>query len=225
MARSEDKIAEMTREVEAQANIAKMAQENYERELNLHSAARTSVREARDELEAEKRLRANFENEGAAVKNEVAAMQAVYDSEKEKLVKSVSELEEQLELSRKQNGLLHSQIKVLGDAADKLGEGAKGGGGAASDAESELRQLVSFMKNENEMAESKVQVLKHELECERAACSVAKRSLDEARSVLKLRDEQDAADLAKGGDGDKKIAEDANQVRASERASERASGS
>ena len=75
----EAKIAEKTREVKEQADIAKTAQENYKRELNLRRAALTSVREARDELEAEKRLRTNTTTALAEKKKELGDKQLEVD--------------------------------------------------------------------------------------------------------------------------------------------------
>ena len=210
MGRSEDKISEMTREIETHAGVAKSAQENYERELTLHAAARTAVREARDDLEGEKRLRVNFENEVGATKSEMAATKSVWDGERLKLAKAIADAEERLDVNRKQNALLHSQIKTLSGAAEKLGEGGGGGGGGEGD--SELRQLVAYMKSENEMVESKIQVLKHELDCERASCSVSKRSLDEARGELKRREEESGSASSASSEEHQKLMDQVNQL-------------
>jgi nucleoprotein TPR len=186
------KMNEMLDEIKSHMAASKSSQDAYERELTLHSEARSSLREARDTMDTERRMRQAAETELASLRAEFDGNKAVWKDEKDKLLVSIKTVEEMVKVSKGENELLHSQVATLSDASKRLEAGAS----TPADLESsnakslaEMREVVNFMRTERELVENKLEVMKQELECERVSASVAKRSLDEARGELKRREE------------------------------------
>jgi len=209
------KMNEMLEEIKTHMAASKSAQEAYERELTLHSEARSSLREARDTMDGERRLRQTAETEVASLKAEFDGNKSVWKDEKGKLLASIKTVEQMLKVSKGENQLLHSQVATLSDASKRLESGA----GPSGDAESstaknlaEMREIVNFMKTERVLVENRLEVVEQELECERASGSVAKRSLDEARGELKRMEEAAAAEKQVGGGDHANLMEQVQQL-------------
>lgn len=109
--------------------------------------------------------------------------------------------EKRLKDAQDQNEVLHSQLETLGQLADKTqaarveaaaGEGEAEDSGSSSNAEVialnktviELREVVRFLRSEKEMIAAQVDAAKRTAQREKAAATVIKRSLDDARAEL-----------------------------------------
>lgn len=184
---------------------AKSAKVNYERELALHAEARTELRDARSALESEQRLRESAESQLASSLAEFEVEKVTWELTKTKLEESLLEAKSRLEVMRSQNNLLHDQMaslsatvkkfqsdkasRIIGDESSSVEAAVDATGSAVSDGEkqlSDLRELLKFKQSECTMLEADLASVKRSSERERAAAELAKRSLEEARSELKV---------------------------------------
>ncbi|KAL7539107.1 hypothetical protein ACHAXR_009024, partial [Thalassiosira sp. AJA248-18] len=194
---------------------AKNANVNYERELALHAEARTALRDTRSGMETEQRLREAAEMQLATANLEIEAERAAWQESKGKLEEALGEAKSRLEDMRSQNKLLHDQMTSLAATVEKFqsdkasqlvggapsgGDGDKADSSAADEKQlSDLRELLRFKQSECTMLEADLASAKRASERERTAAELAKRSLEESRSELKvLRDGDDAGN---GGTG------------------------
>ena len=200
MSRTESLIAEAKR----YQLDAKNANVNYERELALHAEARTALRDTLSEMESEQRLRETVEFQLATAQAEIKADKVAWETSKMKMEESLSEAKSRLDDMRSQNTLLHDQmaslsatvVKFQSTKASTLMEGESLGDGAVdqSDASgtvvekqlSDLRELLRFKQSECAILEADLASAKRASERERIAAESAKRTLEEARSELKV---------------------------------------
>jgi len=200
---------------------------NYERELAVHSAARTDLRAQRDKVESEVRLRQTAESELNAMKLEFSGERKSHEESVNKLNDALKGAETRLEESRQQNKLLHSQMEVLAETVKKYQSDRIASVSASKDSEpgvtagsnseesvvetmspgelaslrktvSELREMVRYLKSDREMFEAQLESARRTAERERAATAVTKRSLDEARAELKLLQSHGENDASEG---------------------------
>jgi nucleoprotein TPR len=106
-------------DVEEVRKEAVSAQNNYERELSVHSQARTSLRVALEEAQKEAGLRLAAEQQLDLVRNELKHNIAVWEDEKASLLETSNTLEKSLAGAREQISLLHTQVEKLGDIVEK----------------------------------------------------------------------------------------------------------
>jgi nucleoprotein TPR len=183
---------------------AKNANVNYERELALHAEARAALRDARSGMESEHRLRKTIESQLASAQAEIEAEKVAWASSKAKLEESLLEAKSRLDDMRTQNNMLHDQMASLSVTVDKI-QSAKaaalmGNDTPADSAEkspdaagsvrekqlSDLRELLRFKQSECGMLEADLASAKRASERERIAAELTNRSLEEARSELKV---------------------------------------
>ena len=164
-------------------------QTNYERELKLHAEARAKIRESTEKADQEASERQKAVTELATITESVSKERQNWDEERKTLLESSKTLESALKDARAQNDLLHSQIETLGeqikksrsDKASSIGEGQ----GNVSDKQlQEMREVVKFLRSENQLIQSQLDTASRGLEREKAAAAVLKHSLDEARGEL-----------------------------------------
>lgn len=111
--------------------------------------------------------------------------------------------EKRLKDAQDQNEVLHSQLETFGQLEEKTqasrvaaaaGDGEVDDPASSTNAEvnalnktiTELREVVRFLRSEKEMIQAQVDAAKRAAERERAAATVIKRSLDEARAELQV---------------------------------------
>lgn len=194
----------MTAEARRYQLDAKNANVNYERELALHAEAREALRDARAGMESEQRLRETIESQLASAQAEIATEKVAWDSSKTKLEESLLEAKSRLDDMRIQNNMLHDQMASLSATVEKFqstkasalmgNEPSVDGAGGNPDAPgavgekqlSDLRELLRFKQSECAMLEADLASAKRASERERTAAELANRSLEEARSELKV---------------------------------------
>ena len=187
-------------------------QNNYERELSLHSKARTDLRTFREEAEAEARIRKVAEEQADNLRRELAEQKSLREQEKASLETSLRKYEKNLEETRAQNSLLHDQLENIGEQIEKLQTGKPAAASEDAPLEgssdetsslqktvSELREVVKFVRSEKDMIQAHLDSARRAAERERAVAAVAKRSLDEARAELKVIQESSKDADASGG--------------------------
>jgi len=188
---------------------AKNAQTNYERELALHAEARSSMRDVRSELASEQTHRETAETQLLSAQRDFETEKASLNEAKMKLEQSVQEGKTRLDDLRSQNNLLHDQMTTLSTTVEKIQSEKEsqvsGDGPAEGNVKqvSDLRELVRFKQSECTMLEADLSSAKRESERERTAAELAKKSLEEARSELKILRESNKA----GIDGSKSVME------------------
>jgi nucleoprotein TPR len=174
-------------------DVAKM-QDNYERELALHAQARTALRAAREEVQEATRRNQVLQAELSGLTSQLEQQLQIFEQEKQTLLESRKLLELSLKESREQNATLHTQLETLSDLtkkaqASRVDAYAEGQAGEVDDVQkvvAELREMVKSLRAENELIQLQLNNANTTAERERAASNVLKRSLDEARSELKL---------------------------------------
>mmetsp|Transcript_18894 Transcript_18894/g.27951 ORF Transcript_18894/g.27951 Transcript_18894/m.27951 type:complete len:1878 (-) Transcript_18894:926-6559(-) len=208
-------------EMEGYKNAAAKSRNDYERELDLHANARSELRTVRDQLTAEQQLRVTAEEKMDIATTEISEKEKQLNHEKEKMILSLKEMTESLELTRKQNDVLHCQIQTLSDQlekvqSDRIDKSTESPDSAEENADrmqvSELREIVKFMRSEREMSEAHLDAARRTAEREKAASVVMKRSLDEARAEIKILQasmkSKDDGDLSSNLESKLKVAEE-----------------
>lgn len=172
----------------------------------MHATARTELRAAREEAEAEIRLRKIAEEHVVSVKSELDGKVMQLEEHKVALEKNLTDSEKILTDTRAQNKVLHDQLENLGDRLEKMQAGKELENTDETPAEgstdnqlnmktiTDLREVVKYVRSENEMIQTQLDEARRAAERERAATAIAKRSLDEAREELRVLQEQ-----SKGG--------------------------
>lgn len=206
---AESRVAAMSAEVASYQADATTAQNDYERELIKHAAACTKLRTIQEDAEKDVLRRREAEERLEMVNQQIEDERKLLNEQKKSFEETVKNLEKSLEDSRSQNAVLHRQLAAQGDELERLQSGRIDAAAAATDdtpageaeigAESlrkeieslrsqraELRELVRFVRSENEMSKAQADAAGRTAEREKAAAAVTKRSLDEARAELKI---------------------------------------
>lgn len=188
--------AAMKLDVENLRKEAERTHNNYERELALHAEARTAVRLAREDADKEKNQRLAAEDQLDTLKQELEESRQVWNQEKAALQEATKLAEDRLKGARDQNAALHKQLETLGEMVEK-NQAARVETAAGSTTTSdetgdlqkviaELREVVKFLRSENEMVQAQMEHAKRTADRERAAANIVKRSLEEARAELQI---------------------------------------
>ncbi|CAJ1951390.1 unnamed protein product [Cylindrotheca closterium] len=177
---------------------ASISQKNYERELNLHSQARTHLRTAREEAENHRRARSMAEIKLQNLGIELSEEKAIVAREKADLEVRVKDQEKVLEEARTQNVILHEQLEKIGDQIQNIKGDAMSANNnflsSSTDVElqktiSELREVIKFLRSEKEVIQVQLDAARREAERDRAAAEVARQSLDHVRIEMRQSEE------------------------------------
>lgn len=178
-------------DIESLRNEVIIAQKNYERELGLHSQARSLLRDAQEKLNKEEQINAELKSSVEILQKEGEGQREVWLKEKSSLQESFEIKEETLKHAREQNAILHAQLESLRALTQasysEITEGDDGidkHGQVQQKEISELRELVRFLRSENELILSELANAKRSVERERSASNVVKRNLDQSRAEL-----------------------------------------
>lgn len=188
------RLSSLTEEISGKNGEIDMAQKNYERELDLHSKARTEIRNLKAESES-------ISHELQSVKAELVTFRGGQDEEKKsweteksKFEDTIKEVEESLKNAREQNSLLHNQMATLTETVENFQKDRIANAGDEAETVlpqtektvTELREIIKFIKQEDQILIAQRDAARREADKERAISSVAKRSLDESRSENEL---------------------------------------
>ena len=135
-------------------------------------------------------------------KAEFEAKESAWQADKIKLEESTQQAKLRYEDLQKQNHLLHEQMTSLSEnvekfQADRTSElvGDKQNAESTDKQLTDLRELLQFKQSECVMLLADLASSKRTAERERTAAEMAKKSLEEARSELKvIRDNKDTVD-------------------------------
>jgi len=175
-----------------------LAQSNYERELKLHSDARGDLRNALEKADVDSKEKAKAVTEVSELKSTIDKERENWASEKKAMVESSQTLEKRLKGAQEHNTLLHTQLEKLGKQiqqsqaarADAASKGSNSEPGFQLD---EMRQVIKFLRSEQQMIQAQLDTKSRAAERERAGAAVLKQSLDDARSELAvLKESSDA---------------------------------
>eukprot|EP00977_Amphora_coffeiformis_P000419 scaffold108_cov162-Amphora_coffeaeformis.AAC.30 len=216
-------------DLETLQNELASTQDNYERELKLHSQARSSLRGLREQLE-------EAVHQGQASEEKIASLNQSLILEQEKVQKTHDEmleatklLEERLEASKSQNKVLHSQLESLNDMVAKLQSDRVAAASeedvSVSDTDiqalrkqlAEVREVVKYLRSENDMIQTQLDTAKRTIDREKAAGNVLKSSLEEVRAELASLKEatgnSDSTVAKELAETKSKLVEEENQLR------------
>ena len=184
-------------------------QDNYERELKLHSQARSTLRSLREQVEEEVRMRQASDEKVANLNQALVLEQEKVQKKTDEMMRAASVLEERLKTSKSQNEILHSQLESLNQMVEKLQRDRISSVSDESQPSSiddsralekqaaELREVVKYLRSDNEMIQSQLDTAKRSIDREKAAGNVLKSSLEEVRAELKaLKDAAGNSDSA-----------------------------
>ena len=154
----------------------------------MHAEAAAKLRELQTDTTAGVQARASLEAEVTALKARLVENQVHSDEERASLARQAEESAQKAKDLAVQNSLLHSQINTLGTQVERLqdgriaaalagpgasgglGAGAAAGGGGVDEAEaaalraslSELRQVVTYVRREKDLALAKLEATERE---------------------------------------------------------------
>ncbi|KAL2914443.1 Protein mlp1 [Polyrhizophydium stewartii] len=184
----------MHEDVERYMEQARIAQENYEREVVLHSAAIQRVSALKDEnrelYERSKKAESRLKAAEANLQTSLASAEAM----RTKLDEQIQELQKRIEDLTQQNELLHAQFEQVShtrarDGSDTGALEASGEAGAALTDEDhkkidDLREVIRFLRREKSILETRLEVAVQETQRMSLQVDHLQRSLDETRALL-----------------------------------------
>lgn len=213
---SHREIATLREEIGLLKKDLSSAQENYERELQLHAAEVAKAAASRKLIEDAQRKKKELVGEVLDLKTRLASVDQEAHAHLENLRKELHEVAEAKDTLSQQNKLLHSQLErassqvrraheqeMMKNAVEKRqgsgdDEGKSDGDGAATTATQhekevdDLRSVIAYLRRESEISVSKLDLAQQEVQRYRA------RVLSLESTVERLRDE--IKSLASGGD-------------------------
>lgn len=171
-------------------------QDNYERELKLHSQARSALRTLREQSEKDIQYKQAADEKIASLNQSLMIEQEKVQKKTEEMSEAVKVLEKRLDASKAENNVLHAQLEGVNQMVEKLQSdrvaGAAEGTTALTDDSqalhkqiSELREVVKYLRSDNEMIQTQLDTTKRTIDREKAAGSVLKSSLEQVRAELK----------------------------------------
>lgn len=188
-------------------SIARSARDNYERELQLHAAAERESSELRNEIERLNEELSSSRKSLESLKFDMEEKVRVFEEEKKLFSFDLQDANSRLKELHQMNDILHSQVQSLGlqvEASQSLklssvesevlinsldqNENSENMAKELSElrkSNSELREIVRFMKREREMLEAKLSLAETEASRLKSSLRATQKSLDEVRSELK----------------------------------------
>ncbi len=168
----------------------------------MHADARKELQKARQSVETEIRSRQTAETQLQNVSNEIVKERDTWEATKKQLEDTHNQAQSRLAGYQDQNKILHTQLATLNETLEKMksekinalseeNDTAK----ANVDADdpdflakqlSEVREVMRFMQEEKQVVEAQLQSSRRAAERDRAAAEIAKRSLEQLRSEMKI---------------------------------------
>lgn len=203
-------IASLREEITLLKKDLSSTQENYERELQLHAAEVSKAAASRKLIEEEQRKKQELAGEVLDLKTRLASIDKEAHDQLENLRKELAETAEAKDSLSQQNKLLHSQLErassqvrraheqelmknvlekrqVPGNEEDK-----EGGGDGATIAVAEhdkevddLRSVMAFLRRENEISTSKLDLAQQEVQRYRAQVLSLESTVERLRDEIK----------------------------------------
>eukprot|EP01041_Mallomonas_annulata_P007955 gene7955-16288_t len=193
---------------------ARSSHANYERELQLHAQASTTVKTLEDEIDRIQIEISTYQQNLADQSASMIQKENAYEEEKKRLSLECNELKTKVEDLQRTNDLLHSQVQSLGAQVDKfhtsridniltpspISTSTSTSTAAVSDENTvstveeinelrktsvELREVVRFMKRERDTLEAKLNIAQNENTRHINAISTYQRSIDDLKAELK----------------------------------------
>jgi nucleoprotein TPR len=129
-------------------------QNNYEREVMAHSSALTSLRELKGQLSELRAEKDEANNKAAMTDNQIRKLKESWRDIEAKLNSEITDMQKRVSDLVEQNKLLHVQLEQIG--------GYEGGGKDESKVISDLREVIKYLRRENEIMNTKVVVMEQE---------------------------------------------------------------
>ncbi|KAF1325618.1 Nuclear mitotic apparatus protein, partial [Globisporangium splendens] len=212
---SQQEIAALRDEIALLKKDLSSAQENYERELQLHAAEVSKAAASRKHIEELQNKKQELFGEVLDLKAKVANVDQEAHEHLENLRKELQEVTEAKDVLSQQNKLLHSQLEraasqvrraheqeLMKNAIEKrqeTGEEGKTDGDGATNVQhnkevDDLRSVIAFLRRESEISVSKLDLAQQETQRYRAQVlsleSTVERLRDEIKTVSSNGDKQ-----------------------------------
>lgn len=201
---AQQELAAVREEMERMKVDLYQAQENYERELQLHAAEVSKAAESRRLVEAERKARVEKEGVVAALEAKLKTIEKTTKSEIDVLQKRLEEAADSKSTILEQNKLLHSQLEraavqirraheeSLKKAAEKPLGTTDDATVVSNDEESvhnkevdDLRSVIAFLRRESEIATSKLDLAQQEAQRFRTQIFDLESTIDRLRNEIK----------------------------------------
>ncbi|KAJ3009013.1 hypothetical protein HKX48_008214 [Thoreauomyces humboldtii] len=179
-------------DVQRQENLARQANESYEKEVMAHAHALQSVQTLKQQLETLTETLANTKQQLALADMNLAAGRTSW-SESERLLKTqIDDAQGRIDDLQAQNQLLHSQFERMQESQKVtnsfFGESGSPGkdqpSGDDSDTVRELRELVRYARNERDILQTKLDIATSEGHRSRLELTHVLGTVDELRARL-----------------------------------------
>ncbi|QIW99408.1 hypothetical protein AMS68_004926 [Peltaster fructicola] len=149
-------------DMKAQADIARQAQDSYEKELVRHAATTTEYQTTRQSLQELRDEVGRFRSEAEVAKASLESGQESWAGQKAGLQREITELTERRIDMASQNKVLHQQLETFSTELQALRQGRAlpqtDGGDDISTSDGSLQEIITFLRREKEIIE-----VQHEL--------------------------------------------------------------
>ncbi|KAA8898570.1 hypothetical protein TRICI_006525 [Trichomonascus ciferrii] len=137
-------------DLEGQRQIAKEAQDNYEKELVKHAEAANTVQHLRSENGELKEKMVELTSKAESAAKQLNASEASWDSQKYEYEHEIEQLKSRVEDLSSQNKVLLEQLESLSSRTSREG-GDEGGDEVQGD--EHLKEVINYLKREKEIVE------------------------------------------------------------------------
>jgi hypothetical protein len=186
------------------------AQANYDMQLQMHAADGRLLKELQEKNRAFEESTSKARDDAARSQAALLTAEQLWAAKESALVSSQSELKASLDTLKEQNALLHSSLTALGVELDKVRSSTTLSATNSSDysssslsaaasnediealraSASQLREVVAYLRRQNEVLESKKELAEQRLHNLEEIAEQKQKTLDETRAYGKRLQEQ-----------------------------------
>ncbi|KAF3329142.1 nuclear-pore anchor isoform X2 [Carex littledalei] len=189
-------VSSMKDNLDREHNRWRIAQDNYERQVIMQAETIQELTSTSKELCALQIELAKFRDNLDVQKTENENLKASWEHEKQELQKERDESLRKYNDTNEQNKLLHSRLESLHiRLAEK--EQTSAGYSVDSKAESDLQNVISYLRRSKEIAETEISLLKQEKLRLQSELDIALRSSQDAQALFRSQAENAKATMFK----------------------------
>ncbi|OQO11161.1 hypothetical protein B0A48_05417 [Cryoendolithus antarcticus] len=180
----------MREDLRAQAEIAQQAQQSYENELVKHAEATSTLQTLRKEYNELRTEVAGIRAEAEAAKASLERGEESWSEQKERFEQELSDMRTRRSDVDAQNKLLHQQMESFSSELQALRQGrvaaatSDGEGSAQSGGESNLQEVIKFLRREKEIVDVQYELSSQEAKRLQQQLDYTTTQLDDARQKL-----------------------------------------
>lgn len=193
LAKCNEQMETYSTDVAKYQQIAKEANINYERELQLHAKVSTELQQSEATVESLRKEVECLKTKNADLASTLISRQQAYQEEKQQLQTQYASLTEDQKALRHTNDMLHSQVQSLNQQMSRLHESrihqldTESADQEATELTKqtiELREVIKYMKREKDILDAKLNVAENEKSRYVAMYTNTQKLYDETKAEL-----------------------------------------